>query len=225
MVTYIDYWNQFWKVAELVPIPSSEVALYAYLLNECNSKYWKMPFLCASSKICESIRISKETLCTAREHLACMGLISYTKGKSRYVPSKYCILDLTDKLTDDLTYIKNKDKEDNSKETASPSWSEIKDQLRNDESWLQGIVLYLEERGMTKNYKEVCQLLEAFFQYLELVYDTQKPIDEVRKHFLNWAPMQKHAPIKSASKNPPVGMVLTDSSTDKFTAMKERMKQ
>ena len=119
----------------------------------------------------------------------------------------------------------SKDKEDNSKETASPSWSEIKDQLRNDESWLQGIVLYLEERGMTKNYKEVCQLLEAFFQYLELVYDTQKPIDEVRKHFLNWAPMQKHAPIKSASKNPPVGMVLTDSSTDKFTAMKERMKQ
>ena len=188
MVTYIDYWNQFWKVAELVPIPSSEVALYAYLLNECNSKYWKMPFPCASSKICESIRISKETLCTAKEHLACMGLISYTKGKSRYVPSKYCILDLTDKLTDDLTYIKNKDKEDNSKETASPSWSEIKDQLRNDESWLQGIV-------------------------------------EVRKHFLNWAPMQKHAPIKSASKNPPVGMVLTDSSTDKFTAMKERIKQ
>ena len=62
MVTYIDYWNQFWKVAELVPIPSSEVALYAYLLNECNSKYWKMPFPCASSKICESIRISKEAL-------------------------------------------------------------------------------------------------------------------------------------------------------------------
>ena len=130
MVTYIDYWNQFWKVAELVPIPSSEVALYAYLLNECNSKYWKMPFPCASFGICESIRISKGTLCTAREHLASIGLISYTKGKSRYVPSKYCILDLTDKLTDDLTLIKNKDKEDNNKEMASPDWLEGKSEIQ-----------------------------------------------------------------------------------------------
>ena len=218
---YIDYVNQFWKVASVTPLPSSAVALYFYLLNECNSNYWRMPFSCVSSKICDTIRISKETLCSARDRLVDVGLISFTKGKSRYIPSRYSILG----LTDDLTLNMNKDKEDNIKEMATSGWFEIKDQLRNDESWLQGIVLYLEERGMTKNYKEVCQLLEAFFQYLELIYDTQKPLDEVRKHFLNWAPMQKHTPIKSASKNPPVGMVLADSSTDKFTAMKERMKQ
>ena len=34
-MTYIDYMNQFWRVAEQEPFPASEVALFAFLVNEC----------------------------------------------------------------------------------------------------------------------------------------------------------------------------------------------
>nr|WP_297053811.1 hypothetical protein [Prevotella sp.] len=47
--------------------------------------------------------MSKQTLCTARKNLAKRGLISFTEGKSRHVPSKYSLLIWTDNLTDNLT--------------------------------------------------------------------------------------------------------------------------
>ena len=47
--------------------------------------------------------MSKQTLCTARKNLAQRGLISFTEGKSRHVPSKYSLLEWTDNLTVELT--------------------------------------------------------------------------------------------------------------------------
>ena len=38
-MTYIDYLNQFWKQAECHDMLTSEIALYAFLLNECNCNY------------------------------------------------------------------------------------------------------------------------------------------------------------------------------------------
>ena len=118
-MTYIDYMNQFWRAASVEYMPASEVALYAFLVNECNMHRWKMPVQCSSVRICESLRISKQTLCTIRKDLARRGLISFTDGKSRHVPSKYSLLEwtdnltveLTDGLTAGLTPIKDKDKE------------------------------------------------------------------------------------------------------------------
>ena len=43
-MTYIEYMNQFWRTAEQEPFPASEVALYAFLVNECNKRHWQMPF-------------------------------------------------------------------------------------------------------------------------------------------------------------------------------------
>lgn len=108
-MTYIDYMNQLWRSAAKSPMPASEIALYSYLANECNINYWKMPVTCSTVRICESLRISKQTLVTARADLAKRGLISFTPGTSRFVPSKYSLLeltvDLTDRVTDDLTPI------------------------------------------------------------------------------------------------------------------------
>ena len=103
------------------PMPASEIALFAYLVNESNKRYWKMPFVCSTTRICDDLRLSRQTVITARKHLAERNLISFIEGKSRHVPSNYSILectdgqtdsmthDLTDDLTDDLTPIKDKD--------------------------------------------------------------------------------------------------------------------
>ena len=63
------------------------------------------------------MRLSRQTVITARKHLAERKLISFIEGKSRHVPSKYTMLEwtddltnnLTDGLTHDLTLIKDKD--------------------------------------------------------------------------------------------------------------------
>lgn len=109
-MTYIEYMNQFWRVASVHPIPASEVALYAFLVNECNTRYWKMPVPCPTYYMCESLRLSKQTFITARRHLAEKGLIKFDSGKSRFLPSNYFLLELTADLTHGLT-LNNKDKD------------------------------------------------------------------------------------------------------------------
>ena len=111
-MSYIDYMNQLWRSALTKPMPASEIALYAYLVNESNKRYWEMPFACSTTRICEDLCISRQTVITARKHLAERKLISFAEGKSRHLPSKYSLLDLKDGLTvgltDDLTHIKDK---------------------------------------------------------------------------------------------------------------------
>lgn len=109
-MTYIDYMNQFWRVASVSVMPASEVALFAFLVNECNARFWKMPIPCSTLYICEALRMSKQTVITARKHLSEMGLIKFTNGKSRFLPSEYSLLELTADLTVDLT-LNNKDKD------------------------------------------------------------------------------------------------------------------
>lgn len=98
-MTYIDYMNQFWRASSLEYMPTSEVALYAFIANECNLHRWKMPVPCSTVRICEVLHISKQTLCNARKNLARRGLISFSEGKSRHVPSKYSLLEWTEDLT------------------------------------------------------------------------------------------------------------------------------
>lgn len=97
------------------PMPASEIALFAYLVNECNKRFWQMPFACSTTRISDDLRVSRQTVITAREHLVKRRLISFTEGKSRHLPSTYTLTnwtdDLTVGLTDDLTHIKDKDKD------------------------------------------------------------------------------------------------------------------
>ena len=97
------------------PMPASEIALFAYLVNECNKRFWQMPFACSTTRISDDLRVSRQTVITAREHLVKRRLISFTEGKSRHLPSTYTLTnwtdDLTVGLTDDLTQIKDKDKD------------------------------------------------------------------------------------------------------------------
>ena len=118
-MTYIEYMNQLWRSALLSPMPASEIALFAYLVNESNKRYWKMPFACSTTRIREDLRLSRQTVITARKHLSERKLIAFTEGKSRHLPSNYTLLECTDDLTvdltQDLTHIKDKDKHENKK--------------------------------------------------------------------------------------------------------------
>ena len=125
-MTYIDYMNQFWRASSLEYMSTSEVALYAFIVNECNQHRWNMPVPCSTVRICEMLHMSKQTLCTARKNLAKRGLISFTEGKSRHVPSKYSLLIWTDNLTVELpdgltanfTPLKDKEKDNSIKESS-----------------------------------------------------------------------------------------------------------
>ena len=66
-MTYIDYMNQFWRLAAYESFAASEVALYAFLVNECNKFHWKMPFSCPTFHVCNRLRMSKQTLVTIGE--------------------------------------------------------------------------------------------------------------------------------------------------------------
>lgn len=118
------------------PMPASEIALFAYLVNECNKRFWQMPFACSTTRISDDLRVSRQTVITAREHLVKRRLISFTEGKSRHLPSTYTLTnwtdDLTVELTDGLTHIKDKDK-DNLIKGDSKKLS-IKERERNNEN-------------------------------------------------------------------------------------------
>lgn len=118
------------------PMPASEIALFAYLVNECNKRFWQMPFACSTTRISDDLRVSRQTVITAREHLVKRRLISFTEGKSRHLPSTYMLTnwtdDLTVELTDGLTHIKYKDK-DNLIKGDSKNLS-IKERERNNEN-------------------------------------------------------------------------------------------
>ena len=135
-MNYIGLMNQMWGSAMKSPMPASEIALFAYLVNECNKRFWQMPFACSTTRISDDLRVSRQTVITAREHLVKRRLISFTEGKSRHLPSTYTLTnwtdDLTVELTDGLTHIKDKDK-DNLIKGDSKNLS-IKERERNNEN-------------------------------------------------------------------------------------------
>ena len=135
-MNYIGLMNQMWRSAMKSPMPASEIALFAYLVNECNKRFWQMPFACSTTRISDDLRVSRQTVITAREHLVKRRLISFTEGKSRHLPSTYTLTnwtdDLTVELTDGLTHIKDKDK-DNFKKGDSTFFSN-KERERNNEN-------------------------------------------------------------------------------------------
>ena len=135
-MNYIGLMNQMWRSAMKSPMPASEIAFFAYLVNECNKRFWQMPFACSTTRISDDLRVSRQTVITAREHLVKRRLISFTEGKSRHLPSTYTLTnwtdDLTVELTDGLTHIKDKDK-DNLIKGDSKNLS-IKERERNNEN-------------------------------------------------------------------------------------------
>ena len=121
-MTYIEHMNQLWRSALLSPMPASEIALFAYLVNEINKRYWKMPFACSTTRICERLAPFKANCHHGTEAPIRAQTYRFYRRQSRHLPSNYTLLEWTDNLTvgltdnlthgltQDLTHIKDKDK-------------------------------------------------------------------------------------------------------------------
>lgn len=58
-MNYIGLMNQMWRSAMKSPMPASEIALFAYLVNECNKRFWQMLFACSTTRISDDLRVSR----------------------------------------------------------------------------------------------------------------------------------------------------------------------
>ena len=230
-MTYIDYMNQFWRLAAYESFAASEVALYAFLVNECNKFHWKMPFSCPTFHVCNRLRMSKQTLVTARERLAKRKLISFTNGTTRFQPSKYLLLELTEDLsvhlTEDLT-LNNKevdiDKEVISQRTHEEhSMLSMEEVLSLDMEWKGKVKEYLSGKNMVASSTDMATLLAQFFRYLHASGVNRKTEEDTKRHFVNWVCKQGNCkPSMSLRKNTSQqGLILADDSLDKYKPIEQ----
>ena len=228
-MTYIDYMNQFWRLAEYESFAASEVALYAFLVNECNKLHWQMPFSCPTFHVCNRLRMSKQTLVTARERLAKRNLISFTNGITRFQPSKYSLLELTDDLslhlTEDLPLNNkevDKDKEiiyqRTHEEQTQLSLDTLAEKLSTDTEWQGKVKEYLREKHTDNLSVEIIPLLKEFFCYLHASGTLRKTEEDTKRYFINWVCKQRKSMpnAKSTKRASQTGLILTDDSLDKY---------
>ena len=90
---YLDLIKRFWEENRSNRFTTSECALYFYLLNEGNRKYWKMTFSCSSVLVIAETGLTKSTLVRAREGLRARKLISFTEGIQNSRAPTYVIND------------------------------------------------------------------------------------------------------------------------------------
>ena len=93
-VNLYELMHAFWKENTYEPFAASEIALFFFLLNIANGRHWKMPIKCSTTLISGSIKVSRQTVITARAKLRCRGLISFTEGsRNGEIPSYSINLD------------------------------------------------------------------------------------------------------------------------------------
>ncbi len=89
-MTYIDLINNFWRMHGSQEFGPNEIALYFYLLNECNRQGWPSPLVRPNSKICLGLGMTEPTLIRCRNKLKLRGVLDFESGKkSRKAPSYY----------------------------------------------------------------------------------------------------------------------------------------
>jgi len=233
-MTYIDYMNQFWRLADYESFAASEVALYAFLVNECNKFHWQMPFSCPTFHVCNRLRMSKQTLVTARERLAKRKLISFTNGTTRFQPSKYSLHDLTEDLsvhlTENLTLNNkevDKDKEVINQRTHEEQSllpiEELEEALSTDIEWQGKVKEYLSGKNMAASSTDMATLLAHFFCYLHASGVNRKTREDTKRHFVNWVCKQGNSKVSvSPRKNTSQpGLILTDDSLDKYKPIEQ----
>lgn len=120
-VNIYELLHAFWEKNEYEPFSTSETAMFFFLLDRANSRHWQMPVRCLTSVVCQSLKISKQTVITSRSKLQSRCLIRFSEGKGNRSAPYYSIItdtshwtdgladtftdNLTDSLTDGLTIL------------------------------------------------------------------------------------------------------------------------
>ena len=193
-----------------------------------------MPFSCPTFHVCNRLRMSKQTLVTARERLAKRKLISFTNGTTRFQPSKYSLLELTEDLSVHLTENLNlnnkevdKDKEVINQRTHEEQSmlpiEELEEVLSIDIEWQGKVKEYLSGKNMAASSTDMATLLTQFFRYLHASGVNRKTEEDAKRHFVNWVCKQGNCKSSmSLRKNTSQqGLILTDDSLDKYKPIEQ----
>ena len=98
-MTYLDLINNFWRMHGSQEFGPNEIALYFYLLNECNRQGWPSPLVRPNSKICLGLGMTEPTLIRCRNKLKMRGVLDFESGKqSRKAPS-YCLKNISSNIS------------------------------------------------------------------------------------------------------------------------------
>lgn len=89
---YIELAIHSWEIRLQGMMTGLDWELYMYLLNTCNRLMWKNPFNVPTSKMCDQLDVSKNTLMKRRNRLKELGLIDFTEGSTNTRPPVYYIL-------------------------------------------------------------------------------------------------------------------------------------
>ena len=178
--------------------------------------------------------MSKQTLVTARERLAKRKLISFTNGTTRFQPSKYSLLELTEDLsvhlTEDLPLNNkevDKDKEVINQRTHEEQSmlpiEELEEVLSIDIEWQGKVKEYLSGKNMPESSTDMATLLAQFFRYLHASGVNRKTEEDAKRHFVNWVCKQGNCkPSMSRRKNTSQqGLILADDSLDKYKPIEQ----
>ena len=206
MMGYIDYINRIWVLNRMEPFTPSERELLFYLLNECNTQYWKMPVRCPTSIVCATLGLSKMSIMRARDQLKERGLISYTEGVRNSKAPLYTITinDTSNETTCATTHVttydttrgtteatlyKNKERKENTnnyKGQPALCLDELELHMKNDTEWHRHILDLLAKKKIeVPSSLSLVNELEKFFDYLRSSGYKARPEDECRTHFYN----------------------------------------
>lgn len=193
-----------------------------------------MPFSFPTFHVCNRLRMSKQTLVTARERLAKRKLISFTNGTTSFQPSKYSLLELTEDLsvhlTEDLPLNNkevDKDKEVINQRTHEEQSmlpiEELEEVLSIDIEWQGKVKEYLSGKNMAASSTDMATLLAQFFRYLHASGVNRKTEEDAKRHFVNWVCKQGNCKLSmSLRKNTSQqGLILADDSLDKYKPIEQ----
>lgn len=215
-VNIYELLTAYWRENDYEPFSTAETALFFFLVGKCNSRHWKMPVKCPTSVVCRSIKVSKQTVITAREALRDRGLIRYTKGNGNSDAPGYTIITDPRKWVDELTIIKTESLTDNqtigkteslticnikdekNKDKISSNNTEVEKKLSLDEleklfladaAW-QSSILSLLPNSITHDElkKQICN----FFNQLRCQGMNEREDKDCRTHFYNWIRKQSN---------------------------------
>ena len=204
-VNIYELLHAFWEKNEYEPFSVSEIAMFFFLLDRANSRHWQMPVRCPTSVVCQSLKISKQTVVTSRSKLQSRGLISFSEGKGNSSTPYYSIItdtshwtdgltdtftdNLTDSLTDGLTTLNIEDNKNQNKDIKSSnvkgqskllSLDELEKIFISDEDWKEEII----ESIPALTPDELNRQISFFFQRLRLNGEDKREEKDCRNYKL-----------------------------------------
>ncbi len=162
-MNYINQIRSFWRLHEEHSFSTTEIAVYFYLLEACNSCGWKNPFKRNNSRIRADLGICRNTLANARNKLVQTGLLQF-KTQNGNSNTQYCLSNfeqvagqvngqVTEQVSGEVQSTKYKLKKTKKNKTLSPSLSNNLDDENENEKAQEETAIANQPNGQEEKRK------------------------------------------------------------------------